>query len=102
MGRCWQPQDGAPAPFRPGMGLPMHHAVEAAIARFPDRGDAIEEQARADESFRSLCEDLAAAQAALAHWERSASAVREARCAEYRELVGDLVAELEAALNRKT
>jgi hypothetical protein len=80
----------------------MHQAVQAAIARFPDRGHAIEELARADESFRSLCEDLAAAQTALVHWERSSSPVREARYAEYRELVRDLVAELEATLNRNT
>jgi crotonobetainyl-CoA:carnitine CoA-transferase CaiB-like acyl-CoA transferase len=78
----------------------MHHAVQAAIARFPDRGHAIEELARSDDSFQSLCEDFAAAQAALVHWERSSSSVREARCAEYRELVRDLAAELEVELNR--
>ncbi len=81
-------------------GYAMHYAVQAAIARFPDRGHAIEELAKADEGFLSLCEDLAAAQAALARWERSDTPVRSARCAEYRELVRDLVAELAAELDR--
>lgn len=78
----------------------MQHAVQAAIAHFPDRGHAIEELARTDEGFQSLCEDFAAARAALAHWERSSSSVREARCAEYRELVRDLATEIEDELNR--
>ena len=78
----------------------MDRRLLAAIARFPDRGHAIEELARTDEDFQSLCEDFAAAQAALVHWERSSSPVREARCAEYRELVRDLAAEIEAELDR--
>ena len=80
----------------------MHYAVQAAIARFPDRGHAIEELAQADEGFHSLCEDFAAAQAALVHWERSGSPVRTARCTEYRELVRDLAAEIEVELDRNT
>ena len=78
----------------------MHHAVQAAIARFPDRGHAIEELSRMDDSFMSLCEDFAEAQAALVRWERSGSPVRTARCAEYQELVRDLAAEIEAELDR--
>jgi len=78
----------------------MHHAVQAAVACFPDRGHAIEELAKVDEGFLSLCEDLAEAQAALARWERSDVPVGTARCTEYRELVRDLVAELEATLDR--
>jgi len=81
-------------------GYTMHHAVQAAIARFPDRGHAIEDLARTDESFRSLCEDLAEAEAALARWERSSSPVRATRCAEYQNLVRDLAAELAAELDR--
>ena len=78
----------------------MQHAIQAAIARFPDRGYAIQALAGMDEGFQALCEDFAAAQAALVYWERSSSSVREARCAEYRELVRDLAAEIEAELNR--
>ncbi|EIM26545.1 hypothetical protein [Microvirga lotononidis] len=83
-------------------GYAMHPAVQAAIARFPDRGHAIEELSRIDDSFMSLCEDFAAAQAALVHWERSGSPVQTARCAEYRELVRDLAAEIAAELDRNT
>ena len=57
----------------------MQHAVQAAIARFPDRGHAIEELARTDEEFRSLCEDFSEAEAAIARWERSASSIKEER-----------------------
>ena len=53
-----------------------------------------------DDSFMSLCEDFAEAQAALVRWERSGSPVRTARCAEYQELVRDLAAEIEAELDR--
>jgi len=81
-------------------GYAMLHAIQAAIARFPDRGHAIAELAGRDDELRSLCEDLADAEAALVRWERSSEPVREARCAEYRALVRDLAAELEAMLDR--
>lgn len=78
----------------------MHYAIQAAIARFPDRGHGIEELAGRDDEFRSLCEDLADAGDALVRWQRSSSPVRDERCAEYRELVGDLAVELETMLDR--
>jgi hypothetical protein len=34
-------------------------------------------------------------------WELSSSPARDARCTEYRELVGDLAVEIEAELDRK-
>ncbi|MBM6594358.1 hypothetical protein [Microvirga pudoricolor] len=80
----------------------MHHAVQAAIARFPDRGHAIAELATADDGFLSLCEDLVEAQEAVLHWERSTSPLGAARSDEYRELVKELVAELERTLDRST
>jgi hypothetical protein len=79
----------------------MHHAVQAVIARFPDRGHAIEELAGTDEGFRTLCEDLAEADVALTRWEHSSSPAKEARCAEYRDLVRDLAVEVEAELDRR-
>jgi hypothetical protein len=79
----------------------MDRAVMAAIARFPDRGHAIEDLARADEDFRSLCADLTDAEAVLKRWECSSAPVREARIAEYRDLVRDLTTELEAMLDRR-
>ncbi len=82
-------------------GYAMHYAVQAVIARFPDRGHAIEELAQTDEEFLSLCEDFAEAEAALARWERSSSSVREARCTEYRDMVRELAVEIEAELDRR-
>ncbi len=76
----------------------MDEGVLAAIRRFPERQRAIETLASRDEDFRSLCVDLADAEAALVGWQASTAAVHEARCAEYRDLVEDLAREIEAAL----
>ena len=78
----------------------MDQTVLVAIARFPDRGHAIEELARTDDDFRSICADLAEAEAAALRWARSSSPVSGSRSAEYRDLVRDLAAELEATLDR--
>jgi len=78
----------------------MDRRLLAAIAHFPDRGHAIEELSLWDEEFLLLCADLAEVEAALARWERSDTPVREARCAEYRDLVRDLAVEVEAMLDR--
>lgn len=78
----------------------MERNISVAIARFPDRGHAIAKLARVDEDFRSLCADLAEAEAALLRWARSSLPAKEARCAEYQSLVRDLAAELEATLDR--
>ena len=43
----------------------MNESVLVAIARFPDRSHVIEDLARVDEEFRSLCTDLAEAEAAM-------------------------------------
>jgi hypothetical protein len=78
----------------------MDQSVLVAIARFPDRGHAIEELARTNEDFRLLCADLADAEAAAVRWERSPLPVGATRSAEYRELARDLAAELAATLDR--
>ncbi|WP_378946147.1 hypothetical protein [Mesorhizobium sp. ANAO-SY3R2] len=59
----------------------------------------IEELAGRDEEFHSLCADLADAEAELMRWESSDHPLREERTAEYRALVGELAAEIEAALD---
>jgi hypothetical protein len=79
----------------------MNEGVLAAVRHFPERQRAIETLAASDESFESLCADLADAEAALAGWQASTAAVREARCAEYRDLVEDLAREVEMALKAK-
>jgi hypothetical protein len=78
----------------------MDQNVLVAIARFPDRGHAIEDLARRNEDFRCLCADLADAEAAAVRWEQTALPVSKARTAEYRELARELAAELEATLDR--
>ncbi len=79
----------------------MNEGVLAAVRRFPERQRAIEMLASRDEDFQSLCIDLADAEAALAGWQASTAAVREARCAEYQAIVNDLVRELETVLEAK-
>jgi hypothetical protein len=79
----------------------MERCLRVAIARFPDRGHAIKELAGRDEEFLELCTDLADAEAALERWIGSILPVREARCAEYRDLVRDLAVEVKTALDRR-
>lgn len=78
----------------------MDRDLLVAVAHFPDRGHAIHELARTNEEFRSLCVDLAEAEAALRRWAQSSSPLKEARSTEYKDLVRDLAAELEATLDR--
>ncbi|ALA18661.1 MULTISPECIES: hypothetical protein [Chelatococcus] len=77
----------------------MDQGVFAAVRRFPDRRQSIEELALRDEGFRSICADLAEAERALRLWESSTSANKEERCTEYRTLVACLVDELRAAID---
>lgn len=76
----------------------MDGTILAAIARFPDRERAVAELAARDEEFLVLCTDLFDAEEALVRWEQTASPLSAIRCVEYRDLIRDLVAEVEAAL----
>jgi hypothetical protein len=76
----------------------MDEGALAAARRSPAQQRLIETLAASDESFQSLCDDLAAAATTLAGWQASTAVVREARYAEYRDLVEDLVREIEVAL----
>ena len=49
----------------------MYSNLAAAIRWFPSQKQAIEERAARDETFRSICEDLADAEFALRKWENS-------------------------------
>ncbi|PNG24726.1 hypothetical protein [Methylocella silvestris] len=77
----------------------MQGNITAALRRFPSHRRAIEQRAAFDDSFSSLCEDLAEAEDALKTWEVSQWPKREERCAELRELVDGLAAELASALS---
>jgi crotonobetainyl-CoA:carnitine CoA-transferase CaiB-like acyl-CoA transferase len=76
----------------------MPDGLQSAIQRFPEKRAAIEAMCARDDEFRTLCDDLAEAEAALSRWEGSTAPYRDQRCAEYRELVASLAAELESAL----
>jgi hypothetical protein len=76
----------------------MPDGLHSAIQRFPEQRAAIEAMSARDDEFRTLCDDLAEAEAALTRWEDSTAPYRNERCAEYRELVESLTAELEIAL----
>ena len=60
----------------------ISRAVAAAIRRFPGRADIICRLAERSEAFRDMCEELAAAEAALARIEASPPANRAERMAE--------------------
>jgi hypothetical protein len=73
--------------------------LAAAKAKFPDRGRAIDELASRDDDFRTMCVDLADAEAAALRNEESPSPKREQFLAEYRDLITYLTAEIELALD---
>ena len=79
----------------------MSEGSLAAARRFPGRQAEIEELTARDEEFRILCNDFADAKTMLSRWEASSSPTRERLCAEYRTLIEDLAAEIEAALGSR-
>jgi hypothetical protein len=70
----------------------------AAVRRYPQFELAIRRLIEIDESFRDICEELGDAELALAHVGNLPVAVREARRAEWQELVDRLVGEVGAAI----
>lgn len=78
----------------------MDAGVLAAIRHLPRHKRAIEEMVLSSESFRALCGDLAEAEQTLRRWEGSGAA-GEARCAEYRQLIEGLEAELRQAIHER-
>jgi hypothetical protein len=73
--------------------------LTAAIVKAPDRELEIRTLAGCDESFRTLCEDLADAMLALDHWVTAASGHVPDRISEYQSLIDALVAEMQASLD---
>jgi hypothetical protein len=70
----------------------------AALRRFPQFELAIRRLMGRSEAFCDMCEELAEAELALSTVGKVAPALREARKAEWQELIDRLVAEVEAAL----
>jgi hypothetical protein len=73
-------------------------AFSAALRRFPQSEFVIRKLMDRCEAFREMCEELAEAERALSMVDLVTPALREARRAEWQELVDRLVAEVGAAL----
>lgn len=73
-------------------------AFSAAIRRFPDFELPIRRLIETDETFREICEELAEAECALSAVDSAPAPLREARRAEWHELVDRLISEVEAAI----
>ncbi|HWK67030.1 MAG TPA: hypothetical protein VNS34_19050 [Rhizobiaceae bacterium] len=76
----------------------MRAALSAAVRRFPDFELTIRRMIEKDRTFRDICEELAEAEAALSRVAQLPPPIRAARRAEWEDLVGRLVREIEAAL----
>lgn len=74
--------------------------VKAVIRRFPARRLAIEGLARQKESFRDICDEFAAAEAALAAVDRLDEAAQAKRRSEWLCFIRGALAEIEAELQR--
>jgi hypothetical protein len=72
----------------------MAHRITRILDRFAELKTEIQEAALRDARFRGLCEDYEAAAEALEFWTNSTDARRPKMISEYRELLGDLEAEI--------
>jgi hypothetical protein len=72
--------------------------LAAATRRFPDAEFSIRKLMAHSEAFCDMCEELAEAEFALSKVPEARPELREARRAEWQELVDLLAAEVEAAL----
>jgi len=75
--------------------------LAAALRRYPQLELAIRRVFDAEEGFRDICEELCEAELALAKVEDLPAAMREARRAEWQELVDRLGRELETAIRSR-
>ena len=73
-------------------------AISAAVRRFPRFELTIYRLVERSESFRDMCEELAEAESALSMVDKMPPTLREARRAEWHELVDRLVGEVGAVL----
>jgi hypothetical protein len=85
---------------RLGWSDPMNEGVSVACRLLPELARSIMERARRDESFRDLCDDLAAAELALGKLRRSPDGASSERVAECEGWITSLTAEVENAVRR--
>jgi len=76
----------------------MEKGLQAALRRFPLKGQEIRRHALANSTFRSLCDDLADAEAASNQWGQSPSPQSNLRRSEYQILAEELATEIEQML----
>lgn len=72
----------------------------SALRRFPTHAAQIESLIDRNESFRSMCDDLASAEQALLSVGHLPHSVREERRIEFSQLVDSLAAEIERSLSQ--
>ena len=75
-------------------------ALATVEAHFSGQVERVRQLFRANETFRSMCEDLAVAAETLANVDGLPDDVREARRQEYASLVEALIAEISEALSQ--
>jgi hypothetical protein len=76
----------------------MNSAEEAAVRRFPSAAEQIADLMIRSENFRDICEDLVAAEHALANVDRLPETIREARRAEAEGWIERLTEEIRSML----
>jgi hypothetical protein len=81
--------------------IDKREGFSAALRRFPQFELAIRRLMARSEAFCDMCEELAEAEVALATVNKVAPALREARRAEWQELIDRLIGEVGAALHDK-
>ena len=72
----------------------------ASQARFPAQAEQIQKLFETDDSFKGMCEDLAAAEQALTSVDKFPIHLQEARREEYQNLVESLLVEIQEELGR--
>jgi hypothetical protein len=85
----------------PESGANKREAFSAALRRYPQFELAIRRLMARSEAFCDMCEELAEAELALSRIDKVAPELREARRAEWQELIDRLVGEIGAALYDK-
>lgn len=84
-----------------GSGAAKKEAISAALRRFPRHELAIHRLMARSETFCDMCEELAEAEVALSKINQTVPALREARKAEWQELIDLLIKEVGAAIEDK-
>lgn len=79
--------------------LSLSDGMPSAVRRFPMHAERIRALIWRDDDFRSMCDDLAAAERALATVDNLPPELRDRRRAEFMDLIEGLFAEIEHAVS---